>query len=68
MGAADSHLVLGKHSGKHAVEERCARWASRSSEDLEDLTARFKELADRKKYLYDEDLVALVVRATPETA
>jgi len=61
VGAGDSQLVVGKHSGKHAVEARLrALGVDIASEDVEDLTARVKELADRKKYLYDEDLLALV--------
>jgi 2-isopropylmalate synthase len=61
VGAGDSQLVVGKHSGKHAVEARLrALGVDVASEDVEDLTLRVKELADRKKYLYDEDLLALV--------
>ena len=61
VGAGDSQLVVGKHSGKHAVEARLrALGVELAGEDLEELTARVKELADRKKYLYDEDLLALV--------
>jgi 2-isopropylmalate synthase len=61
VGAGDSHLVVGKHSGKHAVEARLRSLGVEiGGEDLEELTARVKDLADRKKYLYDEDLLALV--------
>jgi len=61
VGAGDSQLVVGKHSGKHAVAARLrALGVEIGSVDLEELTARVKELADRKKYLYDEDLLALV--------
>jgi 2-isopropylmalate synthase len=61
VGAGDSQLVVGKHSGKHAVEARLRSLGVEiAGEDLESLTARVKDLADRKKYLYDEDLLALV--------
>ena len=61
VGAGESHLVLGKHSGKHAIESRLvALGVDMSAEEIEGVTARFKELADRKKFIYDEDLLALV--------
>ena len=61
VGAGESSLVLGKHSGKHAVESRLkALGLALGKEEVEDLTARVKELADRKKYVWDEDLLALV--------
>ncbi|MBL8113927.1 MAG: 2-isopropylmalate synthase, partial [Acidobacteria bacterium] len=60
VGATESHLVLGKHSGRHAVEARLkALGIPMSREDAETLTARVKELADRKKFVFDEDLVSL---------
>ena len=56
--------MLGKHSGKHAVQARLRAPGLRASaEELEDLTARVKELADRKKFVYDDDLLALVSHA-----
>lgn len=61
VGATDSHLVLGKHSGRHAVEARLkALGVTLSRAEADDVTARVKELADRKKYLWDDDLLALV--------
>ncbi len=61
VGAGDSSLVLGKHSGRHAVESRLKALGIRlDKNEVEDLTARVKELADRKKYVWDEDLLALV--------
>jgi 2-isopropylmalate synthase len=64
VGASESQLVLGKHSGRHAVESRLATLGvALSREEAEDLTARVKELADRKKFVYDEDLLALVSSA-----
>jgi 2-isopropylmalate synthase len=61
VGAGESHLVLGKHSGKHAIESRLvALGVDLGPEEIEAVTASFKELADRKKFIYDEDLLALV--------
>jgi 2-isopropylmalate synthase len=61
VGAGDSSLVLGKHSGKHAVESRLkALGLSLGKDEVEEVTAQVKELADRKKYVWDEDLLAIV--------
>ncbi len=61
VGASESHLVLGKHSGKHAVEARLRGLGLYLSKDeVESVTARVKELADRKKFVWDEDLLTLV--------
>ena len=61
VGAGDSSLVLGKHSGKHAVESRLkALGLSLGRDEVEEVTAQVKELADRKKYVWDEDLLAIV--------
>jgi len=66
VGAGESNLVLGKHSGRHAVEARLGSLGVRvTREEIDDITARVKELAERKKFIYDEDLLALV-SATPE--
>jgi len=66
VGAGESQLVLGKHSGRHAVEVRLrGLGVELPPEDAEALTAQVKELADRKKFVYDEDLLALV-SAAPE--
>lgn len=61
VGATESHLVLGKHSGRHAVEARLvALGLFLAREEVETVTERVKELADRKKFVWDEDLLALV--------
>ncbi len=60
VGVRETIMVLGKHSGKHAVESRLkALGLSLSREQIEDVTVRVKELADRKKFVYDDDLLAL---------
>jgi 2-isopropylmalate synthase len=69
VGAKATPLVLGKHSGRHAVEARLAGLGIRlPAERLEALTARVKELADRQKLVCDEDLRALVEGAPPPAA
>ncbi len=54
-------MVLGKHSGKHAVQSRLlALGFAPTPDEIEALTTRVKELADRKKFVYDDDLLTLV--------
>ena len=63
VGAEKTDLVLGKHSGRHAFADHLAKlgFQSFTEEKINDLFAKFKELADRKKQVYDDDIVALVV-------
>ena len=66
VGAGESHLVLGKHSGHHAVESRLrALGLTLSRQEIAQVTVKVKALADRKKFVYDEDLLALVTDAPP---
>lgn len=61
VGIPRSHLVLGKHSGRHAFRERLKELGYElTKEELDAAFQRFKKMADRKKVVYDEDLVALV--------
>src|SRR5450631_206593 len=61
VGVSKTSLVMGKHSGRHAFKEKLKELGYELGENaLEDAFARFKDLADRKKIVYDEDLVALV--------
>ena len=60
---APSHegLVLGKHSGHHAFKDRLKGLGIELPEvDLDKAFIRFKDLADKKKEIYDEDLVAII--------
>ena len=69
VGAGDSQLVLGKHSGKHAVGTRLRGLGlDLSAEEVEALTARVKELADHRKFVYDEDLLDLVAHVPEHRA
>jgi 2-isopropylmalate synthase len=61
VGIAKSNLVLGKHSGRHAVLDRLASLGFKLEKDETDRFFRlFKALADSKKEIFDEDLMVLV--------
>jgi 2-isopropylmalate synthase len=61
VGWDESKLPLTKHSGRHAVAKRLEYLGYRlSDEEINELFHRFKEIGDRKKFVYDEDLAALV--------
>ena len=61
VGVLGGRLVLGKHSGRHALNDRLkAMGYSLSPEELERVFSRFKKLADQKKELYEEDLEVLL--------
>ncbi len=61
VGVNQTRLVLGKHSGRHALRTRLAEMGHSLDETELDLAfARFKELADRKKVITDADLEALI--------
>jgi len=61
VGASHSELVLGKHSGRHAVRVRLAELGYQLDDaDLVKAFDRFKRLADKKKTITDADLEALV--------
>jgi 2-isopropylmalate synthase len=64
VGLSRSHLVLGKHSGRHAFRERVAALGFELEDaELNRVFEEFKTLADKKKELFDEDIEALVLRA-----
>jgi 2-isopropylmalate synthase len=61
VGVPSNSLVLGKHSGRRALEQRFAELGHPLTRDeLNEVYARFTELADRKKTIYDQDLIALL--------
>jgi len=61
VGLNKSSLVLGKHSGKHAFSEKLKELGYEPGDNaLMELFGRFKDLADKKKEIFDEDLIALV--------
>jgi len=62
VGIPKSSLVLGKLSGRHAFRERLRELGYRLSEkDLERAFNRFKQLADKKRQIFDEDIESIVV-------
>lgn len=62
VGVQTNSLVLGKHSGRHAFKNRLQELGLNvADEDIKPLFTVFKELADRKKEMTDEDLVAIVL-------
>lgn len=71
VGIPQNTMVLGKHSGKHALRERLSQLGYEvSKEELDDIFIRFKALADKKKSLTDGDIEALALsetRSIPET-
>jgi 2-isopropylmalate synthase len=65
VGITRSELVLGKHSGRHALKDRLARMGYALEEaEIDRAFAAFKALADKKKEVYDSDLEALVLGVT----
>jgi len=61
VGLKQNNIVLGKHSGKHAVEEALKRLGYEvTAEEMSHLFTRFKDLCDRKKTITTLDLEALV--------
>jgi 2-isopropylmalate synthase len=62
VGIPKSSIVLGKLSGRHAFRERLRELGYRLSEtDLERAFNRFKQLADKKREIFDEDIESIVV-------
>jgi 2-isopropylmalate synthase len=60
IGLSSNSLVLGKHSGRHAFRERLKELGfTMESDAVDKLFEKFKILADKKKTVYDEDLMAL---------
>ncbi len=66
VGWSSNKLVLGKHSGRSAFKARMSElnFHFDSEEELNEVFARFKTLADKKHDIFDEDLLALVNEAT----
>ncbi len=61
VGVSKTSLVMGKHSGRNAFRSKLKEMGYELGENaLQDAFNRFKDLADRKKIIYDEDIEALV--------
>src|SRR5690606_12877170 len=70
VGFAKTDLVLGKHSGRAALADRAKQLGfTLSGEQLQQVFENFKTLADKKKEIYDGDIMALVQQQIigPET-
>jgi len=61
IGLVSNSLVLGKHSGRNALKQKMEQLNIKyeSEESFNDLFSRFKELADKKHEIYDEDIIQL---------
>lgn len=61
VGVTKTNLVMGKHSGRAAFKDKLIELGIRVGENqLEDAFVRFKTLADKKKEIFDEDILALL--------
>ena len=61
MGVPANELVLGKHSGRHALALRFEELGyTLTREELDSAYHRFTNLADRKKRIYEQDLISLI--------
>ncbi len=68
VGLTATNIVMGKHSGRAALRAKLRDLGFELADNqLNDIFVRFKELADRKKEIYDEDLVALVTAGEDAT-
>ena len=61
IGLVSNSLVLGKHSGRNALKQKMEQLNLHyeSEDSFNDLFSRFKELADKKHEIYDEDIIQL---------
>lgn len=61
IGLSGNQLLLGKLSGRHAFRERTKKLGFKlEGKDLDEAFAKFKKLADKKKYVFDRDIEALL--------
>ena len=68
LGVSRSMIVLGKHSGRHAIKHRAAEFGIALSDvQLDEVYARFKQTADELKVVTDQQLLEIVGTATNQT-
>jgi 2-isopropylmalate synthase len=62
VGVKKTSLVMGKHSGRHAFKDKLNElgYANVTDDVIQTAFGKFKVLADKKKHVYDDDIVALV--------
>ena len=64
VGVPNNDIVLGKHSGRHALVSRFVELGfDLDKEEIDEVYMRFTKLADKKKKIYDQDLIALARRS-----
>jgi 2-isopropylmalate synthase len=69
VGVPESRLILGKHSGRHALNQRCASLGyTLSKAELDTVYERFITLADRKKGVLNEEIVAILEERLADAA
>ena len=67
IGITEKSLVLGKHSGKAALRDRIKSLGyDITDEELNVAFAKFKDIADKKKQVYDSDIEAIVTKETTQ--
>ncbi len=65
VGVPETTLVLGKHSGRHAVQKACARFGvTLCRRDLDEVYRRMVALADRQKSISDDELAAIAAEVS----
>ena len=65
VGLSETNIVMGKHSGRAALRSKLEDLGFELGDNqLKDVFVRFKELADRKKEIYEDDLIALMRTST----
>ncbi len=61
VGISQTSLVMGKHSGRHAFRDKIKTLGYELGDNqIQEAFVRFKDLADRKKHVFDDDIIALV--------
>ena len=61
VGISSSSLILGKHSGRHAFSAKVEAMGYRlTKEQVDSVFVRFKDLADKKKVVYEEDIETII--------
>ncbi len=61
VGVSESNLVMGKHSGRHAFKQKIIELGYSINDNIiEEAFENFKNLADKKKNVYDEDIIAII--------
>jgi 2-isopropylmalate synthase len=61
VGQGSTNLVMGKHSGRHAFRDKLKALGYELGQNALDAAfGKFKDLADKKKHVYDDDIIALV--------